>query len=264
MSLEYLTPTDREIGAAAPPRSMLSRVCQMLACFRYGDNILTLAELTRRSGLPKPTVHRLARSMAEDRLLERTDGGFRLGLHLFELGGLVPHWRILREAALPFMCDLYLATHQTIHLGIMREFEVLYLEKIRGHRDIVSVSHVGGRLPVHCTGIGKAMLAFSPTEVVDQALAGSLEALTPHTITDSELLRSELRDIAVEEVAYDREEAMAGLHCVAAPILDRRQKAVAAISVSLPVNSCDIRATAIAVRAVAQRLSLTLPSSAYL
>ncbi|MAT04793.1 MAG: IclR family transcriptional regulator [Acidimicrobiaceae bacterium] len=264
MRLDSSDQANADTAAAAPPRSMLSRVCQILACFRYGDNILTLAELTRRTGLPKPTVHRVARSMAENRLLERTDGGFRLGLHLFELGGLVPHWRILREAALPFMCDLYQATHQTIHLGIMRDFEVLYLEKIRGHRDIVSVSHVGGRLPVHCSGIGKAMLAFSTPELVDQTLAGSLEALTPHTITDREVLRAELRDIVAEEVAYDREEAMVGLHCVAAPILDRRQNAVAAISVSLPIDSCDIRATAIAVRAVAQRLSLTLPSSAYL
>lgn len=255
-------PPRREPGDS-PPTSVIDRAFAILNAFRFAENSLTLAELTRRVGLPKPTVHRLANSLVDVGALERTGGGFRLGLHMFEIGGLVPHWRILREAALPFMCDLYQATHLTVHLAILSHGQVLYLEKIRGHDDVAPASHIGGRLPAHCTGVGKAMLAFSPEEMVERVTSDRLHTFTPHTVPTPSVLRQQLVAIREAGVAFDREEVKLGLQCVAAPILNREGRAVGALSLSMRNQTDPCRFSA-ALRSATFSLARVLPSAAYL
>ena len=84
----------------------------------------------------------------------------------------------VREAALPFLQDLYEATHETVHLVVLEETKVVYVEKISGHRKVTELSWVGGRLPAYCTGVGKVLLAHSPAEQVDRVIAQGLVART--------------------------------------------------------------------------------------
>jgi DNA-binding IclR family transcriptional regulator len=102
----------------APPKSVLARGLLLLDAFGAADAELTLAQLSARTGLPKPTAHRLAAELVTWGGLERTERGYRLGMALFVLGQRVPGQRGLREAALPYLEDLYEATHENVHLTV--------------------------------------------------------------------------------------------------------------------------------------------------
>src|SRR5438132_1368958 len=109
--------------------NMLERGIHVLQAFRPDGTTLTLSALIRRTGLPKSTVYRLAEDLVDLGLLERQRYGYRPGLGLFELGELVATKADLRETALPFLQDLYEATHETIHLGVRDGLDVVYAEK---------------------------------------------------------------------------------------------------------------------------------------
>src|SRR5689334_10872201 len=150
-----------ERNAHVPPKSVLGRALTLLTAFRPGDAELTLAELTRRTGLPKPTAHRMLAELAEWNVVERTPHGIRLGMRLFELGQLAPLQRGLREAAAPFLSDLFEATHETVHLAVPDGLDVVYVQKLPGRHGPRISSRIGGRMPADCTGVGQAMLAFA-------------------------------------------------------------------------------------------------------
>jgi DNA-binding IclR family transcriptional regulator len=237
--------------------SMLERGVQVLQAFRPRGGTLTLPMLVERTGLPKPTVHRLAEALVELGLLDRQPVGYRPGLGLFELGELVSAKADLRETALPFMEDLYEAMHETVHLGIRDGLDVVYAEKIHGHSGVDVPSRVGGRLPLSCTGVGKALLAYAEPAVVDGVLSRPLRRLTEHSITDPARLADQLAEIRRAGVAYDHEEAALGVVCVAAPVLVLGQT-VAALSVTLPSDRIGTAGTANAVRVVCLTLARTL------
>lgn len=233
---------------------MLGRAFQVLDAFAPRDSRLSLAELARRTGLPKGTLHRMTGQLVEVGALERAGDGYRLGLHLFELARMVPVQRRLREAALPFMEDLYEATHETVHLGVLRDLDVVYVERIAGHRQVYCPTRVGGRMPAYCTSLGKAMLAFSDPAIIDMVIESGLRALSPHTITVPRLLRQQLVRARAEGVAFDQEESVQGVVCVAAPVL-RDDEVVAALSVAGPKVRLSVKRIAPAVRTAALGLS---------
>jgi DNA-binding IclR family transcriptional regulator len=215
-----------------PPddRALLARAFAILGVFAPGRSDLTLAELTAGSGLPRSTAHRLLVQLEALGAVERSPLGWRLGVRMFELGQLVPTQQRLRERALPFMGDVYEATHETVHLAVLEGSDVVYVEVIAGHRPVPSPSRRGGRVPAHCTGVGKALLAFT-----DVPAAEPLVRRTRATITDPVALRGELAEVRRLGMAFDREEAMEGLCCVAVPVHDHRG-VVAALSVSMAVG----------------------------
>jgi DNA-binding IclR family transcriptional regulator len=216
--------------------AVLDRAFRVLDAFRTGSE-LTLDELATRSGLARSTAHRLAGQLVRLGLLERSHRGWRLGMTLFELGQLVPRQQRLRDVALAYMEDLYEATKETVQLAVLDESEVLYVEIISGHRKVATPSRRGGRMPAHCTALGKAILAFS--DDVGRAWIerhSPLETRTAWTLADPAALARELQDIRRAGVAYDREESTPGLVCVAAPLLSADGTARAAMSVSMPAR----------------------------
>jgi IclR family acetate operon transcriptional repressor len=241
-----------------PPNSVLGRAFTLLTAFRVGDAELTLAQLCRRTGLPKATAHRLLAELAAWDVVERTPTGLRLGMRLFELGQLAPRQRGLREAAAPFLADLFEATHETVHLAILDGIEVVYLHKLDATSGPRIPSRIGGRMPVHCTGVGKAMLAFAPRAVLEQVLAAGLARRTPRTVIAPGLLDRELAAIREHGVAEEHEESTVGIACVAAPVLDNAGRAVAAISITGWANRLDTARFAPAVRTAALGLARTL------
>ena len=239
---------------------MLERGIQVLQAFRPAGTSLRLSDIARRTDLPKSTVHRLIEELLRLGLLERGGEGYVLGRTVFELGELVPLRVGLREAALPFMQDLYEATHETVHLGVRDDLDVLYVERIHGHTGLDMPSRVGGRLPLTCTGVGKTLLAFSGEDLLHEVVTRPLRRMTPHSITDPAALRAELAEIRAAEVGYEPEEAAAGVGCVAAPVLVRGRP-VAALSISLPSRRSEpapLARLAPAVRTAALALSRTL------
>jgi IclR family transcriptional regulator, acetate operon repressor len=243
------------------PNSVLGRAMTLLTAFRPDEVELSLAELVRRTGLAKSTAHRLLGELTTWDLVERTPGGVRLGMRLFELGSLVPRQRGLREAAAPFLADLFEATHETVHLAILDGIEVVYVQKLDSRGGPKVPSRVGGRLPAHCTGVGKAMLAFSPPSRLDAVLAAGLRRRAPRTVVAPGLLRQELAEIRERGVALEHEESTVGITCVAAPVLDANGEALAAVSVTGWVNRIDPARFAPAVRTAAFGVSRILGGS---
>lgn len=216
------------------PRSVLERVIALLDSFAVDDEELTLTELASRTGIPKPTVHRLAKLLVERRLLKRTAAGFSLGIHLFELGEMVGDRREFRDVSLPVLQELFERTHETVHLGVLEENEVLYFLKIVGYKSFPLPTRVGGRWPVHASALGKVLLAFGPEDPRPVLAMAPLKALTPYTVVDPQRLLRQLATARSEGVAYEDQEGVLGNACVAAPIFDSAHRPVAAVSLSGP------------------------------
>jgi len=240
--------------------SVLERAFSLLEVVGSDGSSVGLAELARRAGLPKATAYRLANQLIDLHVLERVGQQYHLGLKLFELGSSVTRQRELREAALPFMEDLYEATHETIHLGVLDGVEVLYAEKIAGRRKCSVQTTLGVRKPLYCTGLGKAILAYSRPQLVESVIRNGLSRITPYTITDPHRLQLELKRAAESGVSYDREEYELGINCVGSPLLNRAGRAWAAISVTGPTTRFRPERMAAAVRTAALGLTRVLNS----
>lgn len=246
------------------PGSVLAKVMAVLHSFAADDRTVPLAELARRTQLPKATLHRVCNDLVTARLLDRGTDGYRLGGHLFELGMRASVERGLVDVATPFMEDLYELTHETVHLGVREGSEVMYVAKIGGHRQAAAPSRVGGRLPLHCTAIGKILLAHAPGEIVDEYLAGPLERRTPRTLIAPGLLRQQLEQVHTTGLAFEHEESAMGIVCVAAAVLDLEHGVTAALSVTGPVTRFDPRRHVNPVRAAAAGVQTTLARRAAL
>jgi DNA-binding IclR family transcriptional regulator len=244
--------------ATPPPKSVLARGLLLLDAFGPTDVELTLAQLSARTGLPKPTAHRLVAELVSWGGLERCPGGYRLGMALFVLGQRVPRQRSLREAALPYLEDLYEATHENIHLTVFDSTDTLFLEKVTGRRSMPIVSRVGGRLPAHCTASGKVFLALGPPSYLRQVVDAGLTRLTPRTIILPGLLRQDLSRTLARGYGINREESETGVVAVAAPVRDHRRRVVAAVSIAGSAHRLDLERLAPAVRTAALALSREL------
>lgn len=221
-------------GSDETKKTVLGKAFLILDAFSRDRSSLSLAELAQRTGLPKSTVHRVSATLVEWGLLEKIGSDFCLGMRLFELGTLVPRWRTLRAAALPFMEDLFQATQETVNLAALDGVDIIYIEKLHGHRRSVNASRVGGHMPAHATALGKALLAFSPQAVVEAALERGLEPLTRYTTLSPAVFREDLDKVRDTGVAFEREEAELGFQCVAAPVFAPGRQVVAAISITVP------------------------------
>jgi DNA-binding IclR family transcriptional regulator len=245
------------VGSVAEvPESVIGRIGLVLDAFGADDADLGLTELARRSGLAKPTVHRLAAQLVDAGFLERHGTDYRLGVRLFEIGQRVPAARRLRDAALPFMEDLFVATRETVHLGVPSGTEVMYLEKIRGHRAVEAPTRVAGRLPMHCTATGKAMLAHLPDEVVAQALS-SMTRQTSHTVMVQSVVRGQLAEVRRTGFSVEHEETKLGYVSVASPVFEG-ESLVGAISVTGPTYRLQLDSVSGTVRTAARALSRVL------
>ncbi|MFD1814663.1 IclR family transcriptional regulator [Rhodococcus gannanensis] len=251
------------LKAAAPMAggemsSVLGKARLILDAFDNDHSDLSLTELTRRSRVAKATVHRLAGELVEWGLLERAGTKYRLGLRLFELGQLVPRQRILRDAALPYMEDLLLATQETVHFAVRDGIDVLYIEKIIGHRGLNQQSRVAGRLPLYCTATGKMILAFSPQSVFDEVVEQGFTALTTRTTMSVSVLRQQLERMRKDQLAVEVEETRLGYMSVAVPVFSGPTSIAGALSVTGPTVRMNVSRVTGALRTAGVGISRTL------
>jgi DNA-binding IclR family transcriptional regulator len=218
---------------AAPvetPSAVIDRISLVLDAFE-GPGRLTLAQIVRRTGLPRSSAHRMLERLVQLRWLRRSGRDYELGMRLVELGSLAVHQDRLVRAAAPLLGELHRATGLVVHLAVLDGPDVVYLDKI-GDRALGAVpTRVGGRQPAHCTAVGKAILAYC-----DQDAEIDLQVRkTKYSISTSSQLAAELAKVRSHGVAFEREESLLGFGCVAAPI-GGPGEAVAAVSVCGPMN----------------------------
>ncbi|WP_435201513.1 IclR family transcriptional regulator [Janibacter sp. GS2] len=237
--------------------SVVGRVSLVLAALEEAPGPLGISELAARTGMAKGTVHRLVNQLVHEHLLERTDDArLTLGVRLFELGSSVPLPRTLAEVARPLMHDLHRATDRQIHLAVLDGVEVVYVEIVRGGLPLAS--SIGGRLPAHATGVGKAILAYSPRALVADRVEAGLPAMTARTITTPGDLARNLQDIRTGGTSYDHEESHPGISCVAAPVFGTDKRIRAAISATGQTSRMDLQRLGVAVRTAAFAISRQL------
>ncbi|WP_298183389.1 IclR family transcriptional regulator [Saccharomonospora sp.] len=235
-----------------PGQSVSGRVFALLRAFDPAHPRLSLTELAQRAELPLATAHRLVGQLEQQRALERDeDGYYRIGLLLWELGSLARVSSRFREVALPFLQDLYEATRENIHLAVRDGFDALYVEKLSGHRSVPTISRLGTRLPLHSTGVGKALLAHAEPEVIQSYVERNLVRHTRYTITERGRLLRELRTTVTRGYALTNEEMTLGSCSVAVPIPAEAGEPAGAIGVvvhsaraDLPKLVPDLRAAA--------------------
>ncbi|WP_217576678.1 IclR family transcriptional regulator [Streptomyces sp. GbtcB7] len=215
--------------------SILWTARHILGAFSHHRRLMTLSEISRASGVPKSTVHRVIARLMEIEAVERHGDGYRIGMSLFALGSYTPE-SALRDIAMPHLEELHTRSRQTVHLAVLRGTEVVYLEKLRHPASTPSPSLVGGRNPAHCTAVGKVLLAAQDEEESDRRLRAKLETRTARTITDPLRLRSQLTGIRAAGIGVERGEAAAGLACAAVPVSAGGQT-VAAVSVAFPASA---------------------------
>lgn len=216
---------------------VLDRALAILQVLSAEGPDLSLGEISEKLELHKSTVHRLIMVLERHKLIERNsvNGRFRLGLKLFELGTRAVSQLDLRERARPVLERLVLETSETVHLCVLDDIEVVYLDKIEPARSVRMASTVGRRNPAYCTAVGKAILAWLPEAQVEAIVRKQgLKAITANTITSFLELKTELAAIRERGYAIDNEEIEEGLRCVGCVVRDFSNAPVAAISVSGP------------------------------
>jgi DNA-binding IclR family transcriptional regulator len=248
--------------ASLDRNSVLGKVADLLAAFRTDDDYLALAEIARRTGLAKASTHRLLSQLVVLRWVERRGDSYRLGGGLFELGMRASVERGLLEHSIPYLQDLYERTHECVHLGVRDGVEVIYIAKLGGHRQVPSPSRVGGRMPLHCTAIGKALLAYAPADVLNARVKAGLVRVTPRTVIAPGVLKRQLARVVDSGVAVEHEESAVGVACVAATVFDSHDQPVAAVSITGPSNRFRPQDHANSVRAAAAGITATLARSA--
>jgi IclR family acetate operon transcriptional repressor len=214
------------------------RIIEILASCAEGG--ISLTELSAALDMPKSTTHRYLATLLELRLAERNGvDRFRLGTKVIELAGSFLASSDLRKESESILDEIAEKTGETIHLAVPSGAEVVYIAKVESKHTLGMFSHIGARLPMNCTALGKSILAFSGAERLRDVLPELLKPRTPNTITSEQALREELDRIRSQGFAIDNEENEVGIRCVGAPIIDYTGRAIAAMSISGPCDRMD-------------------------
>lgn len=188
-------------------------------------------------GIAKSTVHNHLQTLMDEGYITNEDGVYRVGLRFLELGEYKRNRMDIYETARPEVASLAEETGEMANAAVEEHGEGVYITRAKGTEAVTVDTYAGKRVNLHCTALGKTILAEFPEERVDAILdEHGLPARTENTITDRAELKTELADIRERGYAYDREERLPGLRCVAAPVVPEDGEFVAAISVSGPTT----------------------------
>lgn len=198
---------------------------------------LLFSDIVSITNVPKASAHRILKALVNMGYLryEQETGKYRGDLKLSCLGSEVMTNFDLKGYLRPHLMNLHRETGHTCHLGIRNGSMGVYIDKIESQDyGIKLFSEVGRSFPLHCTGLGKVLLAFMDPDKRREMLNGELESFTPKTITDLSILERELEQVRENCYGLDLEEITRGIICVAAPVFNHEGDIMAGISLSFP------------------------------
>lgn len=219
-----------------------------------------VSDIAKALRCSKNTAFRLLKTLQQRGFVSQMDdASYELTFKLLNLGECVLRNTDLHSVARPHLEALNRQFGETVSLGVLEGEEIVYLDRVLGTRPYHTSYAVGARTTAHSTALGKAILAFSAAPVVDRVVKAGLRPRTEYTITDPERLRADLRATAARGYAYDNQESVFGIRCIAGPVFDRRGDVVAAISVSaLAARVTDEYAKTLARRVTAAAAALSI------
>jgi IclR family pca regulon transcriptional regulator len=215
----------------------LSRGLSILSVLAESSSPLNLTEISHQLKLSKSTIQRLTFTLLQLGYLNRDKETkrFRLGPKILSLGFAVIRNLDLKEVAYPYLEETSREVGETVNLAVLDGTEIVYIERIKTQQILNINLNVGSRLPVHCTSMGKAILAFLPNNRLEEVLKKiELPSLTSLTITSKAGLKKELGKIARRGFAINNEELSNGLRSVAAPIKNHNGEVIAAVNIAVP------------------------------
>lgn len=251
--------TGTPAGTRTPTGSVTGRALRVLEAFTPSAPVLTLSEISRRSGLPLTTAHRLVSELAGWGALERDrERGYRIGLRLWEIAALAPRGLGLREVALPHLSDLARVTGENVQLAVREELSVVYVERLAGRASVPVLTRVGGRFALTPTSVGRVLLAHAPPDVQERALALRQRRYTAQTECDPVRLRKVLAEVRQTGVAVCERQVTSDSVSVAAPVLGPDHEVVAAVSVVAHVETVQAHTLVPLVQVAASGISRAL------
>ncbi|MDR7542758.1 MAG: IclR family transcriptional regulator [Armatimonadota bacterium] len=215
----------------------VDRALQILEALAEAGTPLTLSAISARAGLHVSTAYRLLRTLHRRGFVEQDTetGQYRIGVRAFRVGSSFLEEIGLGRRLRPMLADLAARTGETANLVVRDSLEAVYIDHVIGNKVSKLFTEIGQRVPLHCTAVGKVLLAYAPPAERDDLLAHlDLRRLTPNTITSRSALRRELVAVRSAGCAVDREEHELGVACVAAPVWGASGHLVAAMGVSGP------------------------------
>jgi Transcriptional regulator len=215
----------------------VAKALKILTLFSTNKPEWGVSEIARELNMLKSTVYRLLATMHEMGFVRKSHDNihYKLGLRILELGGVVVNTLDFRDVALSYLHQVSEQCGETVHIGIIDNNEAISVEAIQPQNSLKSTILVGKRAPLYCTSVGKALLAFLPVAERNNIIKNiKFEKFTSNTITDPDKLDQELKKVREQGFAVDNMEHEVGICCVAAPIWDHTNKAVASFSISGP------------------------------
>jgi DNA-binding IclR family transcriptional regulator len=217
----------------------LERAVSVIEALANEKNGCGVTKLSKKTNINKSTVFKILYTLSQKGYVERVPDSedYRLGVKILQLGSAILEQMDLRSIAMPYLQQLSFATKETVHLGILDNFEVVYIEKFESVEHSIRMhSQVGKRSPLHCTGMGKILISdFTDEEIREMYFNRSMLKYTNSTITEVEKLVEEIISVREKGIAFDNMEHEESIRCISAPIWDRAGRIIAAISISVPV-----------------------------
>jgi DNA-binding IclR family transcriptional regulator len=214
----------------------VDRALMIVEALHSAKKELGVTEISEMLGLHKSTTFGLICTLENRGFLSQNKeiGKYKLGLRFMEIGNAIHENLDLRQIVKPYLKELSEKFQETVHFAIEENNKVVYIDKIESPRALVIKSSIGKRNPMHCTGVGKCLLAFMNDERRQEVFEEELEKFTENTITDKEKLEEEIIKIRKNGYSIDNEEIEIGLKCIAAPVLNHKNELIGGISISAP------------------------------
>ncbi|RAK16621.1 IclR family transcriptional regulator [Anoxybacillus vitaminiphilus] len=215
----------------------VSRALDIIGIVSSEKNGLGVTEIAKQMDINKSSVYRILSTLVQYGYMEQDEetSRYKLGYKFLEMSSKLLESIDLRKEAKPYLQQLEKETNEVIHLVVYDQGEVIYIEKLEGTETLRMHSKVGKRAPMHCTAVGKAILAHLPSNVVLDILERKgMPKHTDKTITNQDEFLKELAQVKQKGYALDLEENEYGIRCIAVPIFDHAGKVVAAVSISGP------------------------------
>lgn len=199
-----------------------------------------LLDVSESVGLPLSTTYRLLEALVLRGFVQHDQhaGRYSIGIRAFEVGSRYVRTNVT-EAALPAMRRLAERVNETVNMAVRDGLYAVYIQQIEGRQRVRMFTRVGARVPLYCTGVGKALLAWEEREILSELPVEQWILYTPKTHLSLNTLAEDLSRVSKGGIAVDDEEYETGIRCLAAPIRSHGGKVVAAVSVSAPLTRFD-------------------------
>lgn len=229
---------------------------------------IAMTEICRKLGMAKGTVHRILRTLVARKFIQQNSKTrmYGLGVRTLEIGMDSKKERFLRMTMAPFMTELFETCGETVNAAVWDYNAIRYIYRLESEAMLRISTAAGARFPGYCCATGKILLSYFSNDDIRQiySLNTSLTKYTQNTIASVEALIQEIEQVRIRKVAIDDEEALMGVYCVAAPVLNAKGECVAAISISSPKNRVSAKTSGMLAKLVsetARKISSSLSGS---